>query len=614
MCGIIGYTGKRNALPILLDGLKRLEYRGYDSAGISILNNNSLIRLRAVGQLSALEKRLNDELNKSMADGATGIAHTRWATHGSPTENNAHPHADCADKLHLVHNGIIENYQTLKSSLESAGHIFSSETDTEALAHLIEQEINNGQSLDEAVMTAVQQIKGTLGLAVVAANEPDKIVAARRSSPLLLGIGQGEYFIASDPSAIIPHTSQVIYLKDDEFAIITPAGYEIKSLSGQSVAPRTETIDWSISEITRGGYDTFMEKEIFEGPSAIANALRGRLLPDDGNVKLGGLDAAENKLRYIDKLVIVSCGTSYYAGLAGAMMIEEYAKLPVAVLHASEFRYRDIPLDKNTAVLAISQSGETADTLAAIHEAKKRGLLTLGIVNVVGSSIARETEAGVYNHAGPEISVASTKAFISQLTVLGLLTVYLGRTRTMPLAIGQRIVRELARLPDLTESILKQAHKICAIAERYNSFKNFLYIGRKYNYPTALEGALKLKEISYIHAEGYPGGELKHGPLALVTTDLPTVAIVLRDSIYEKMLSNIQEIRARQGPIIAIATENDARLSELADDIFYMPKTIEMLSPILAVIPLQLFAYEVAKLHGRDIDKPRNLAKSVTVE
>lgn len=613
MCGIIGYTGAHKALPILIEGLKRLEYRGYDSAGLCVLNKNEPTRVRSVGRINALENAIAPLVNK-ISDAQIGIAHTRWATHGTPTENNAHPHADCTNTIFIAHNGIIENYKILREHLKTSGHTFATETDTEVLAHLIEEEQKQGDALADAVMRALHQVVGAFGLVVMSKNEPDKIIAARRSSPLLIGVGENGHFVASDASALIQHTREVIYLNDDEMAILTPNDCQVRALDGRNIPATKETIDWSLEEANKKGFATFMEKEIHEGPEAVANALRGRLLPAEGRVKLGGLEAVEKRLRTINRIAIVSCGTSYYAGEIGALMLEEYAKLPVTVTHASEFRYRDIPLDRDTAVLAISQSGETADTLAAVRESKRRGLLTLGIVNVVGSSIARETDAGVYNHAGPEIGVASTKAFVSQLAVFALLTVYLGRMRNMPLTIGQRIVKELATLPSLMESVLKQSDQIKKIAKKYSHSTDFLYIGRKYNYPTALEGALKLKEISYLHAEGYPGGELKHGPIALISSDFPTVAIAPEDSVYEKMISNIEQIKARQGQVIAIGTEGDTHLAKIASEIILIPKTLEMLTPVLAVMPLQFFAYHLATILGRDVDKPRNLAKSVTVE
>ncbi|MDO8558193.1 MAG: glutamine--fructose-6-phosphate transaminase (isomerizing) [bacterium] len=609
MCGIVGYIGKKQAFPILIDGLKRLEYRGYDSAGVCVLENDTAFCVRSPGRILKLEEKIGDVA----VSGSVGIAHTRWATHGQPNEANAHPHADCTGTIFVAHNGIIENYRELRDMLEKEGHVFSSETDTETLAHLIER-YDLTMVLEDAVSQALELISGTFGLAVVSLSEPQKIVVARRSSPLLIGIGEGEYLVASDASAVIAHTKEVVYLNDDEIAVLTPDAWKLRTLDRRALTRSSEILEWSHEEAERGGYPFFMAKEIHEAPLAVENALRGRIVFEEGNAKLGGLEDIADTLRAVKRLIIVSCGTSYYAGLSGAMMIEEYAGIPVEVYNASEFRYRAIPFNEGTVVLAISQSGETADTLAAIREAKKKGLLSLGIVNVVGSSIARETDAGIYNHAGPEIGVASTKAFISQLTVLALLAVYLGRMRGMSFETGQEILRELKGLPACLERILKKENAIKALAEIYTGFENFFFIGRRYQYPTALEGALKLKEISYIHSEGYAAGEMKHGPIALISKKFPTVAMALTDSMYEKMISNIQEIKARKGPIIAIANEGNENIKNITQDVIYIPKTLEMLMPILAVVPLQLFAYHVAVLRGCDVDKPRNLAKSVTVE
>lgn len=534
------------------------------------------------------------------------ILHTRWATHGGVTESNAHPHCDCKNNIYLVHNGIVENYQELKEELTKEGHKFISQTDTEVIAHLIEKFFSG--NLEEAVRKAVNLIKGTYGIAVISKDDPKKIVAARFGSPLLLGLGNEEYIIASDPSAVIAHTNKVIFLDDGEIVTITPEKFFILK------EKKPEEIDWQLEDAQKGGYAHFMLKEIMEQPESIQNSLRGRLILPEGKAKLGGFKSVENKLRDIERINIVACGTAYYAGLVGEYMLEEYAGIPTEVDLASEFRYRKPVLNKKTAVLAISQSGETADTLGAIKEAKEKGVMTLGIVNTVGSTITRETEAGIYNHAGPEIGVASTKALTSQMTILVLLTLLLGRQRQLSLVMGQRIVKELAAIPELVKKVLGQSSQIKAVAEKYKDFNNFLYLGRKYNYPIALEGALKLKEISYIHAEGYGAGEMKHGPIALIDENFPSVVIVPSDSVYEKMVSNIQEIRARNGKIIAIATEGNEDIKKLVDDVIYIPKTLEMLTPILAVIPLQLFAYHMAVLRGCDVDKPRNLAKSVTVE
>jgi len=613
MCGIVGYIGKNNALPILLDGLKRLEYRGYDSAGVAIKTADGVFSVKAVGKLAELEKKIGiTPLNPPLSGGQLGIAHTRWATHGQPTEDNAHPHTDCQKKIWLAHNGIIENYQELKSKLEAKGHKFISQTDTEALAHLLE-DLYDG-NLTSTLIKALKIIKGAYGLVLYHADEPDKLLAARCGSPLVLGLADDETIIASDVSAIIRYTKQVIYLDDNEVAEINGGGLKIYNLKNEEVAKRTDVIDWNVAESEKGGFPHFMLKEIFEQPASITNSLRGRIVLEEGKAKLGGLEEVERRLREINKIVIVACGTAKHAGLVGEYMFEEYAGVPTEVDYASEFRYRKPVLDNKTLVIAISQSGETADTLAAVREAKEKGALTLGIVNVVGSTIARETDAGVYNHIGPEISVASTKAFTSQAAILALMAVMLGRQRQLSLVMGQRIVRELAELPDKITEILKSSEAIKTIAEKYYQFKHFAYLGRKYNQPVALEGALKLKEISYIHAEGFPSGEMKHGAIALIDENFPALVIIPADSVYEKNYSNLQEIKARGGQIIAVATPGDEQIKQAADEVIYIPKTLEMLTPILASIPLQLFAYHMAVLNGRDVDKPRNLAKSVTVE
>jgi len=613
MCGIVGYIGKNNALPILLDGLKRLEYRGYDSAGVAVKTAAGVFSVKAAGKLAELEKKIGiTPLNPPLSGGQLGIAHTRWATHGQPTEDNAHPHTDCQKKIWLAHNGIIENYQELKSKLEAKGHKFISQTDTEALAHLLE-DLYDG-NLTSTLIKALKIIKGAYGLVLYHADEPDKLLAARCGSPLVLGLADDETIIASDVSAIIRYTKQVIYLDDNEVAEINGGGLKIYNLKNEEVAKRTDVIDWNVAESEKGGFPHFMLKEIFEQPASITNSLRGRIVLEEGKAKLGGLEEVERRLREINKIVIVACGTAKHAGLVGEYMFEEYAGVPTEVDYASEFRYRKPVLDNKTLVIAISQSGETADTLAAVREAKEKGALTLGIVNVVGSTIARETDAGVYNHIGPEISVASTKAFTSQAAILALMAVMLGRQRQLSLVMGQRIVRELAELPDKITEILKSSEAIKTIAEKYYQFKHFAYLGRKYNQPVALEGALKLKEISYIHAEGFPSGEMKHGAIALIDENFPALVIIPADSVYEKNYSNLQEIKARGGQIIAVATPGDERIKQAADEVIYIPKTLEMLTPILASIPLQLFAYHMAVLNGRDVDKPRNLAKSVTVE
>ncbi|MEK7122177.1 MAG: glutamine--fructose-6-phosphate transaminase (isomerizing) [Patescibacteria group bacterium] len=611
MCGIVGYIGKKNAIKIALEGIKRLEYRGYDSAGIAALDNGGrLFFKKAVGKIAALENKIK---NPPFAHCA--IAHSRWATHGEPTVANAHPHSCCKEDVFVVHNGIIENYNFLRDALRREGHVFKSETDTEVLAHLIERSFG-ANGLESAVREALRHVKGTFGLAVISRRHPNQLVAARRGSPLLIGIGKDEYFAASDAAALVSHTKRVIYLNDNEMAVLTPEGYDIFDFSSskKKLSKTIDTIDWSLEESQKGGYAHFMEKEIFEAPQVIKNTIGGRAIAKEGEVKLGGLEPIEDRLYDIDRLVIVSCGTSYYSALIGKYLFEEFAGLPVEVEHASEFRYHSFPFGRKTAVLAISQSGETADTLEAVKEAKRKRILTLGIVNVVGSSIAREAEAGVYNHAGPEIAVASTKAFLSQLTVLVLMAVHFGRLRRLGKEEAKKILADLLSLPGKAERILRGASAIKKIAAKFKDSSNFLYLGRKYSWPVALEGALKLKEISYIHAEGYPAGEMKHGPIALIDSSFPTIAIALKDSVYEKVLSNVEEIKARQGKVILICEEKDRRAAGIADETIFIPKVSEPLSPILSVIPLQLFAYYLAVLKGYDVDKPRNLAKSVTVE
>lgn len=607
MCGIVGYIGKNNAKQILIDGLKRLEYRGYDSSGLVIINEN-VFKAKAVGKIIELENKIKDQ----NIEGKMGIAHTRWATHGKPTELNAHPHTDCHQNIWVAHNGIIENYQELKKYLEKKGHKFISETDSEVIPHLIE-DVYNG-NLISSVISALKLVKGTYGLAIINKNEPDKIVAARCGSPLVIGLGDNENIIASDVSAILRHTKQVIYLDDGEIAEVKSDSLEIFDLNNEKVNKKAQEIEWDIAQAEKGGYEHFMLKEIFEQPDTINNAIRGRTIAKDGKVKLGGIAGVEDELRSIEKIIIVACGTAYHAGKVGEYMLEEYAGISTEVDYASEFRYRKSPISKNTAVVAISQSGETADTLAAIREAKEKGALTLGIVNVVGSTIARETDAGIYNHSGPEIAVASTKALVSQLSILVLLTVFLGRQRDMSVVMGKRIIDELMILPEKIKKILDNSEKIKAIAQKYANYQNMAFLGRKYNQPIAFEGALKLKELSYIHAEGFASGEMKHGPIAMIDENFPSLFIAPMDSIYEKNFSNMAEIKARSGKIIALTTEGNEEIRNTTDDIIYIPKTLEMLSPILSVIPLQLFAYYFSAAKGLDVDKPRNLAKSVTVE
>ena len=610
MCGIVGYIGKNQALPILLDGIKRLEYRGYDSAGVAMRTRTGVFAVKAVGKIAALENKIN--AGAVPPEAHIGIAHTRWATHGAPAEANAHPHSDCQGKIWLAHNGIIENYQELKDHLLAKGHKFISQTDTEAIAHLLE-DLYNGD-LTAALIKALKILKGTYGLALFHFDEPNKLLAAKCGSPLVIGLADGETIIASDVTAIIRHTRQVIYLNDGEIAELSDRGFKIFDAYNNQIDKNIDQIEWDAEAAEKGGYAHFMLKEIFEQPESIANSLRGRLVAEAGRVKLGGLEAAAERIRKIEKIIIVACGTAKLAGTVGKYMMEEYAGMPCEADYAHEFRYRKSILDEQTALIAVSQSGETADTLAAVKEAKEKGCLTLGVVNVVGSSVARETEAGVYSHSGPEIAVASTKAFTSQLAILALLTLMFGRQRQMSLAIGQRIIGELAVLPEKIRQILTLNDSIRQIAKKYYQFRNFAFLGRKYNYPVAFEGAIKLKEISYVHAEGFASGEMKHGPIALIDKNFPTLIIAPQDSVYEKNFSNLQEIKARGGKIIAVTTQGNDKMKEAADDVIYIPKTLEMLTPILAVVPLQLFAYHMAVLNGRDVDKPRNLAKSVTVE
>ncbi len=606
MCGIFGYVGEKEAAPILIEGLSSLEYRGYDSSGICVSGSGCV---KAAGPLANLKKKLPADMK-----GQSGIAHLRWATHGEPNERNAHPHSDCTKNIWVVHNGIIENYADLKKDLIAQGHAFISDTDTEVIAHLVEENYKEAKDFTKAFMQTLAALRGTYGITAFSEYEPGTVLAARMGAPVVLGLGEGENFVASDASPLLRHTRQVLYLRDGEVAILKAGGHSVVTIENQQVHRDPEQIDWTVEEIQKGAYPHYMLKEIMEGPEVIINTTRGRLLPEDGLVKLGGLEQVAEQMRNIKRIIIVGCGTAYYAGLVGEYMLEEYAGIPVEVEVGSEFRYRKPIIDEHTMLLAISQSGETADTLEAIREAKRKGALTIGIVNAVGSTIARETDAGIYNHAGPEIGVASTKAFISQLTALALLSVFLGRQRQMSLSTGKRITEELSALPEKLASILARSEEIGSFARQYAATRDFLYIGRKYNYPVAYEGALKLKEVSYIHAEGYGAGEMKHGPLAMIDKEFPTFAIALSDSVYEKMISNMQEIRARRGPILAVATQGDEKISELTDDVIYIPKTLEMLSPILSVVPLQLFAYHMAVARGLNVDQPRNLAKSVTVE
>ena len=608
MCGIIGYVGGGRALPILVEGLKRLEYRGYDSAGVAILEDGKLQVEKTKGKISHLE----DLLLKRKFKGTTGIAHTRWATHGEPNTENAHPHVDCTGDIAVVHNGIIENYALLKKQLEREGHRFVTQTDTEVIAHLIEKFYD--RSLETAVQNAVAQLEGTYGLVVVSSREPDILVGVRNGSPLVIGVGDHENFLASDVSAILKHTQKAVYLDDKEMVTVWKDHFRTRTPEDVTVDKEIHLIDWNLDQIEKGGFAHFMLKEIFEQPETIQNAMRGRLIHDEGMSRLGGLNMNEAELREIKHINILGCGTSWHAGLIGEYIVEEYARIPVDVEYASEFRYRNPMIEANTVTLAISQSGETIDTLEAMREAGRKGSRVLGISNVVGSTIARESNGGVYIHAGPEIGVASTKAFTGQVTVLSLLALLLGRMRIMSKREGQEQIEHLQKLPEQVRSILEKNDQIFDIAKAYCDFSNFLFLGRGANFPVALEGALKLKEISYIHAEGYPAAEMKHGPIALIDTNMPVVVICPKDNAHGKILGNIAEVKARRGRLIVIANEGDDEVSKVADHVITIPMTLDFLYPILTVIPLQLLAYHIAVLRGCDVDQPRNLAKSVTVE
>ncbi len=598
MCGIVGYTGPRPAAPLLLDGLKRLEYRGYDSAGIALVADGRIEVHKAPGKISVLEK----ELGTSLPPGHTGIAHTRWATHGAPNMVNAHPHTDCGGTLALAHNGIIENAGPLRAALAKRGHVFRSETDTEVLAHLIEERLAAGGALLAAVAGALQQLEGTYGIAVVSTREPDTIIAARHGSPLLVAIGAGENFVASDASAVLAHTRSVVYMDDGEIAVVRPTDYRIVDLDTVEKEKTITRVDWDLATIERGGFAHFMLKEIMEQPESLRNTLRGRLLEEDGTAKLGGLNIEDAELLQVNRIVFTACGTSWHSALIGEYMMEELARIPSEVEYASEFRYRNPIVDDRTLVVGISQSGETADTLAALREAKRRGARTLGLVNVVGSTIAREVDG------------ASTKAFTSQIAALALLTLKMGRLRALSILQGREVVRALGRLPELVARVLTRAPEVERIGERMMRAGNVLYLGRGYNFPVALEGALKLKEISYVHAEGYPAAEMKHGPIALIDDLMPVVFIAPKDAVYQKVVSNVEEVKARGGRVIAVVTEGDTGLAKLADQKIEVPETLDFLTPVLTVLPLQLLAYYMAVRRGCNVDQPRNLAKSVTVE
>ncbi len=611
MCGIVGYVGQRPAAPLLIEGLHRLEYRGYDSAGLAVLVDGRLETRKAAGKIAELEKMLS---NGGQPVGTCGIAHTRWATHGAPTTRNAHPHVDCNGQIAVVHNGIIENAGTLRQKLEALGHTLRTETDTEVIAHMLEEAY--GGSLEDAVRVALRQVEGTYGIAVVSSHEPGKIVVARRGSPLLLGIGEnGENFVASDAAAVVQHTRRVVYLDDGEMAVLTSDGYHTASLQGDAVSKEVIHVDWDLAAIEKGGHPHFMLKEIFEQPETLRNAMRGRLLEEEGTVRFGGLNLTPDELKAVKNITLIGCGTSWHAGLIGEYLLEEIARIPVEVEYASEFRYRNPVVGPDSLAIVISQSGETADTLAALREARQRGATVLGIVNVVGSTIAREADGGIYLHAGPEIGVASTKAFTSQVATLVMFTVLMARLRgTLPLTQAREIIAALQRLPDQVEQLLGLNDAIRQLARIYKDSTNFLYLGRGYNFPAALEGALKLKEISYIHAEGYPAAEMKHGPIALIDENMPVVVIAPNDAVYSKIVSNVEEVKARGGRIIAAVTDGNHELPEKVDHLITIPDTIDLLTPILATVPLQLLAYHIAVMRGCNVDQPRNLAKSVTVE
>lgn len=617
MCGIIGYVGFKEAAPLLLDGLRRLEYRGYDSAGLAVLGE----RLETRKKAGKIEEGLARLVQRAPLQGHTGIGHTRWATHGPPTDANSHPHADASGRILVVHNGVIENYALLKQRLERAGHRFVSDTDTEVLAHLIGEHYQALQGtegelplLARAVAAALREVIGTYGIAVLGADVPGLLVGARRGSPLIVGLGEGEHFLASDSSALVSHTREVIYLNDFDLVVLTPQSHHVHRLHGEASRVEISRLEFDTAAAERGDFPHFMLKEIFEQPQTVRNTLRGRLDAEEATARFGGLNLAPGELREFDQVVMVACGTSWHAALLGEYLMEELAHLPVEVEYASEFRYRNAPINKHTLVLAITQSGETADTLAGLREAKRRGHKVLSICNVVGSTIAREADGGIYLHAGPEIGVAATKTFTAQVTVLSLLAILLGRMRMLGAAQARRLLAALEAIPEQMQAVLKLHQAVRHIARKYAQAEDFFFLGRQFNFPVALEGALKLKEISYLHAEGYPAAEMKHGPIAMIDERTPTVILAPKDSLYEKTVANLEEIKARRGPIIAIGTEGDTALGQKADEVLLLPPAPECLWPLLAVIPLQLLAYEIAVARGCDVDKPRNLAKSVTVE
>lgn len=611
MCGIVAYTGYREAFPIILKGLKRLEYRGYDSAGVALLNGNLNV-YKKKGKVTQLEEFVKGQ----RLDGTIGIGHTRWATHGEPNDINAHPHQSFSGDLAIIHNGIIENYESIRQELENKGHKFTSDTDTEVLIHFIEDiQSNSNTSLEEAVRLALQKVVGAYAIVVMSRKDNKQLIAARKGSPLVIGVGKDEYFIASDATPIVEYTNEVIYLDDREIAVIDGDHLSIKNIDSVPKTPYIHTIDMELEAIEKGGYEHFMLKEIFEQSKSITASMRGRVVADEHRLHLGGLIEYINRLMSADRIMIVACGTSWHAGLVAEYLFEEFARVPVEVEYASEFRYRNPIIRENDVVIAISQSGETADTLAAIELAKSKGAIIFGVCNVVGASIPRATHAGAYIHAGPEIGVASTKAFTGQITVLTMMALMLAhRKGTISESKFREMLAELEKIPAKVEQALKLNDQIKYISDIFKDARNFLYLGRGYNFPVALEGALKLKEISYIHAEGYPAAEMKHGPIALIDEEMPVVFIATADSSYEKVVSNIQEVKARRGKVIAIVTEGDTQIKNIADYVIEIPATPEALTPLISVVPLQLLSYHIAVMRGCNVDQPRNLAKSVTVE
>ncbi|MBK6876540.1 MAG: glutamine--fructose-6-phosphate transaminase (isomerizing) [Ignavibacteria bacterium] len=612
MCGIVGYIGKRNSLPVLLEGLKRLEYRGYDSAGVAVINNDSdIIFFKKAGKVKDLES----EFDKDLLNGNVGIGHTRWATHGEPNDTNAHPHFDEGKNIFLVHNGIIENYISIKKKLSLEGFSFTSDTDSEILTNLVEYHFRHKNDFEVAVRMALTEVEGTYGIACICKAEPDKIIVARMGSPLMFGVGIDETIISSDAAAIVNYTKNVIYLEDGEFAVIRKGGFQLKTIKDEHIMREAQRIEYDLAEIEKGGFEHFMLKEICEQPESIQNTYRGRINFDTGLVKLGGLETVKDKLLSAKRFIITGCGTAWHAGLVGEYMLERYCRVPTEVEYASEFRYRQPIINSDDVVFVISQSGETADSLAAMKEAKRLGATTVGIVNVVGSTIAREVDAGTYIHAGPEIGVASTKAFTSQLMSLALITLMIAQNKgTIKERELDEMLRELKMLPDKIRQIIEKHKEYEFVAEEFKDSRNFLYLGRGFNFPVALEGALKLKEISYIHAEGYPAAEMKHGPIALIDENMPVVFIAPKDSTYDKIISNIEEIKARKGKIIALANDGDEDIKRYSDYIIHVPRTAPIFAPILNSIPLQFLSYFIATARGCNVDQPRNLAKSVTVE